>query len=90
MTGNISGAQPSGKRGPSRIEIEGRPSRPISGGPAPDPAGLLEGTGKHIRHVNLRPADDVDTAALVTLFKAAYSDMTRRLEPGAGVNSVAS
>ena len=50
------------------------------GAELPDPAGLLEGTGKYMRHVKLRPASDVDAAALVTLIEAAYNDMKRRLE----------
>jgi hypothetical protein len=44
-----------------------------------DPAGLLEGTGKRMRHVKLRPGCDVDSAALTKLIEAAYSDMRRRL-----------
>ena len=30
------------------------------GAELPDPAGLLEGTGKHMRHVKFRPAGDID------------------------------
>jgi hypothetical protein len=44
-----------------------------------DPGGLLEGTGKFMRHVKLGPGRDVDTAALLKLIKAAYTDMKRRL-----------
>jgi hypothetical protein len=44
-----------------------------------DPSGLLEGTGKFMRHVKLRPERDVDAAALTKLIEAAYSDMKRRL-----------
>jgi hypothetical protein len=44
-----------------------------------DPAGLLEGTGKSMRHVKLRPGVDIDAAALVGLIESAYKDMTRRL-----------
>jgi hypothetical protein len=44
-----------------------------------DPAGLLEGTGKFMRHVKLRPGGDVDEAALTKLIEAAYVDMTRRV-----------
>ena len=46
----------------------------------PDPARLLEGTGKYMRHVKLGPGRDVDTSALVELIDAAYADMRRRLE----------
>jgi hypothetical protein len=45
-----------------------------------DPAGLLEGTGKYMRHVKLRPDEDIDGAALVRLVESAYADMKRRLE----------
>lgn len=45
-----------------------------------DPSGLLEGTGKSMRHVKLRPDREVDATALATLVKAAYADMTKRLE----------
>jgi hypothetical protein len=45
-----------------------------------DPAGLLEGTGKRMRHVKLRPGSDVDSAALTRLIETAYADMKRRLE----------
>jgi len=45
-----------------------------------DPAGLLEGTGKFMRHVKLRPVRDVDTVALRKLIETAYADMKRRLE----------
>jgi len=49
------------------------------GAELPDPNGLLEGTGKFMRHVKLRPRDDVDAAALTQLINAAYGDMTLRL-----------
>ena len=45
-----------------------------------DPAGLLEGTGKLMRHVKLRPGGDVDEKALTRLIKTAYTDMQRRLK----------
>ncbi len=38
-----------------------------------DPARLLQGTGKFMRHVKLRPGTPVDTAALSHLIEAAYS-----------------
>lgn len=43
-----------------------------------DPAGLLEGAGKRMRHVKLRPGAAVDEAALGALIDAAYADMRRR------------
>jgi hypothetical protein len=43
-----------------------------------DPKGLLEGTGKFMRHVKLSPDRDVDTAALRKLIETAYRDMKGR------------
>ncbi|HXV84219.1 MAG TPA: DUF1801 domain-containing protein [Candidatus Binatia bacterium] len=47
-----------------------------------DPMGLLEGTGKYMRHVKLRPDDDIDAAALMKLIETAYTDMKERLKAG--------
>ena len=44
----------------------------------PDPAGLLEGTGKRGRHVKLRPGRDVNSSALAQLIDVAYADMRAR------------
>jgi len=44
-----------------------------------DPAGLLEGTGKNMRHVKLRWGEAVDTAALADLIVVAYRDIQHRL-----------
>lgn len=44
-----------------------------------DPAGLLEGAGRRMRHVKLRPGADVDSAALAALIDAAYRDVRARL-----------
>lgn len=44
-----------------------------------DPRGLLEGTGKRMRHVKLRPERTVDATALTKLIEAAYADMARRV-----------
>lgn len=49
------------------------------GAALPDPAGLLEGKGKFMRHVKLRPDEDVDEEALRTLIAAAYADLRERL-----------
>ena len=43
-----------------------------------DPAGLLEGTGKFMRHVKLRPDRPPDKKALKTLIQTAYADIRRR------------
>ena len=45
-----------------------------------DPAGLLEGTGKFMRHVKLGPGRDVDAEALMKLIETAYADMKGRLK----------
>ena len=45
----------------------------------PDPGGLLEGDGKRMRHVKLRPGAALDEKALATLIAAAYQDIRRRL-----------
>ncbi|WP_304177642.1 DUF1801 domain-containing protein [Phenylobacterium aquaticum] len=45
-----------------------------------DPAGLLEGAGKRMRHVKLRWGQPVDEAALGALIAAAYRDMQARGE----------
>lgn len=48
-----------------------------------DPAGLLEGTGKRMRHVKLRWGEPVNEAALRELITAAYRDMRARLKSSA-------
>jgi hypothetical protein len=45
-----------------------------------DPGGLLEGTGKFMRHVKLRPERDVDATPLRKLIETAYIDMMTRLK----------
>ena len=45
-----------------------------------DPEGLLEGTGKFMRHVKLRIDRNVDATALMKLIETAYIDMKRRLK----------
>jgi len=47
-----------------------------------DPAALLEGTGRFMRHVKLRPEGEVDAAALVQLIETAYADMKARVRAG--------
>jgi hypothetical protein len=44
-----------------------------------DPAGLLEGVGKRMRHVKVRWGEPVNEAALSDLIAAAYRDMRSRL-----------
>ena len=43
-----------------------------------DPAGLLEGTGRFMRHVKLRPAVQVDEVALCALIRISYRDMKKQ------------
>jgi hypothetical protein len=45
----------------------------------PDPAGLLQGNGKYMRHVKLKPGTDVDAPSLEALITAAYLDIKARL-----------
>lgn len=45
----------------------------------PDPAGLLRGTGKYMRHVKVVPGAAIDEAALAALITAAYDEMRRCL-----------
>ena len=50
------------------------------GAELPDSNGLLEGTGKFMRHIKLRPEGGVDSAALLELVNTAYTDMKGRLK----------
>jgi hypothetical protein len=52
----------------------------FAGAALKDPAGLLEGTGKYMRHVKLKPGKEVDAAALNALIYAAYKEVKRRLQ----------
>src|SRR4051794_41769124 len=49
------------------------------GAALPDPAALLEGAGKRMRHVKLRPGVEVDERALGELVTAAYDDLRRQI-----------
>jgi hypothetical protein len=50
------------------------------GAALPDPAGLLEGSGKRMRHVKVRFGQPADEAAIRALIAAAYRDMRSRLD----------
>lgn len=52
------------------------------GASLPDPARLLQGEGKRMRHVKLTPGTKTNTAALRNLIEAAYSDIKSRVEHG--------
>jgi hypothetical protein len=45
-----------------------------------DPAGLLEGTGKYMRHVKVRPGLALDELSLKALIAAAYRHIVARLK----------
>jgi hypothetical protein len=47
-----------------------------------DPARLLEGNGKFMRHVKLRPGTPTNAAELSRLIEAAYADIKSRVENG--------
>ncbi len=46
----------------------------FAGSTLPDPANLLQGAGKRMRHVKLRPAEQVNAEALKALIETAYED----------------
>jgi hypothetical protein len=47
-----------------------------------DPAGMLEGSGKRMRHVKLKPDSELDAKGLGDLIRAAYLDIRARLSGG--------
>lgn len=49
------------------------------GAELPDPAGLLEGSGKRMRHLKLRWGAPANAAAISALIDAAYHDIRQRL-----------
>jgi hypothetical protein len=54
----------------------------FQGASLPDPARLLHGTGRFMRHVKLRPGAPIDAPSLSRLVETAYSDMKARVENG--------
>ena len=52
----------------------------FQGATLPDPAGLLQGSGKYMRHVKLRPGVETDEAALRQLIQRAYAEIKHRVE----------
>ena len=54
----------------------------FQGASLPDPARLLQGTGKFMRHVKLKPGTAANAAALRRLIEEAYSDIKSRVEHG--------
>jgi len=49
------------------------------GAELPDPEGLLEGSGKFMRHVKVKPGVESKDAALRNLIRIAYADVKERL-----------
>lgn len=47
-----------------------------------DPARLLQGNGKFMRHVKLKPGTPINEAALSRLIEDAWSDIKARVEHG--------
>jgi hypothetical protein len=47
-----------------------------------DPAGLLEGNGRYMRHVKLRPGAEPGGRALQRLIELAHADIAWRLQAG--------
>ncbi len=54
----------------------------FQGATLPDPERLLQGNGKFMRHVKLRPGTMRNDAALGKLIEAAYRDIKSRVENG--------
>jgi len=54
----------------------------FQGAALPDPARLLEGNGKRMRHVKLRLGAATDSASLGKLIEAAYADIKSQVENG--------
>jgi len=52
------------------------------GASLPDPARLLLGDGKFMRHVKLKPETPANAAALHRLIETAYADIKARVENG--------
>jgi hypothetical protein len=47
-----------------------------------DPARLLQGNGKFMRHVKLKPGTPINEAALSKLIQTSYEDIKSRVENG--------
>jgi len=54
----------------------------FQGASLPDPARLLQGSGKFMRHVKLRPETPTNTEEMIRLIEEAYSDIKMRVEHG--------
>ena len=54
----------------------------FQGASLPDPAHLLQGEGKRMRHIKLRPATPANDEAIRKLIEIAYADIKARVENG--------
>lgn len=54
----------------------------FQGSSLPDPSRLLQGTGKFMRHVKVKPGTVTNASALSRLIEDAYSDIKTRVEHG--------
>ena len=54
----------------------------FQGATLPDPAHLLQGSGRFMRHVKLTPGGATNDPALTTLIDTAYRDIKSRVEHG--------
>jgi hypothetical protein len=63
----------------SRLFELGSPTRAHDGVALPDPAGRLQGAGKYMRHVKVKPGLSLDRLSLEALITAAYRDIVARL-----------
>jgi len=52
----------------------------FQGSELPDPARLLQGSGKFMRHIKLMPGTPTDDASLRALIEAAYADIKAQVE----------
>ena len=50
------------------------------GAALPDPVGLLQGMGKYMRHVKVKPGLALDGSSLEALITSAYRDIVARLK----------
>jgi|SRR5579883_802517 len=54
----------------------------FQGASLPDPRRVLQGNGRFMRHVKLKPGIAIDDGALRTLIERAYADIKARVEHG--------
>src|SRR6476469_2262490 len=52
----------------------------FQGAALPDPARLLQGAGRCMRHVKIRPGTAINAPALKSLITSAYADIQARVE----------